>query len=386
MVQRVCGIHTGGDYPRAEIERLLRNSHVVKCCLEWNDRGIYMDWHNRYPNHVFIGRPIAYDLEGHELQVRYNNATIDNVQDVAYWYADLIAANSQGLEFFFWESGINELNDYSGKWPKYCKAFGERMRQHGLKVALGGWSYGRPSIPPLDPDDTWLQWYDVFRFIDDYNRVNGVALTNPNALLYMHEGAILKSMESSVPYTVGRFNLIYERHIKPNNWWVPVVLTEFAYGYDNPNYGKPATTEEMVRQILWVNNYLAQFTYLVGYAWYDYRAASNGTPDDYMYCVGDIMSALEAQNYTERILVPPGGTAPPPPPPPPNEVWTVKIVSWVNQRSGPGSSYDKVGSIQVANPPTVLKVYSNKVNDYHEVVGQGTWIFSNNGGNVVRIG
>lgn len=376
MSENVFGVHTSNtDYPRnGWIERFLNISTVAKVCVNFSDAGTLHGWHSQYPDVTFLGRHIVYDMEDRELHARFRNCAVADAAALGSWFADMVhdGIAATGLDFMPWESGPNEANDTSDRWPLYLQGYGERMAYYGHMFALGGWSFGLPPIPPLDAVDTFgsTHWHNVFKLIDSRNRVGGVPLVNPRAYFYLHEGALNGDMIGSIPYTNNRCKLVQDRHIIPNGWWCPTILSEFAYGYGV----KPSSTEEMMRQIVAINEVLVANPWLLGYCWYDMREVSNNTPDDYRYCYGDMASTIEAQHYSKRVLVPPGNTVPIPP----TGRQNARIVAGVNQRAAPSASANLLGYIGTSGTPPYLSVELPEQNGYVKASGQDFWVLFKN--------
>ncbi len=77
------------------------------------------------------------------------------------------------------------------------------------------------------------------------------------------------------------------------------------------------------------------------------------------------------------------GTPPPPPPPSPTIKAVQVVINGVNQRSGPGSTYNLLGFIAVSSPRARLIVDAPAVNNYYKVHGQDFWIYAPNTAEVV---
>jgi hypothetical protein len=319
------------------------------------------------PTATFIGRDTAIDIEGGPLHQQFG-AIADDDYDTGYrlgaWYANHLAdrALPNGLGKLCWESGPNEGAKYY--WKKthgHMRGFLDTGISRGLRVLVGGTSYGAPRLPEFDGVDDWIGWDPIFQEID---RVNRDSFGNPfvdfNAGLYGHEGFRFPSGGTTYPtyagslnYTIGRFDLMYRRHITPHNWWVPMLSSEFAYGADYPGFSKPPDGIMTQQIALTLRELGLHYLQLVGIYWYDWRHVSDGTFDDYWGQKPALITMLTDLMYpkdpTQEPFVftkikPPAHV--PPPPPPQDTVVEVGIkdpgTSWLNVRSGPGWLYSKI--------------------------------------------
>ena len=331
MTRNIFGIHTSNsDYPEDTIRDLIDVSAVVKVCVLFSDSNRLHEMRSwARSGTVFLGRHIVLDIAGGELHNRINAVDDNDWQggyDVGVWYANALADQviPNGLSWVIWEGCPNEWVSTGSKAAGEAMGVIEQALRRGIKVAVGGYSYGMPQIPPIDTVDAWTHWGPVFAAIDSANRdASGKALADPRVYFYLHEGAKIykpgynyPDMKTSIPYTVRRYGAVYDRYVTPKGRWVPIILSEFAYGADYDNPTKPPT-EEIMRQLVEINAILANDTYLVGYCWYDTRKTSDNTFDDYRYCTRDMVRTMRAQNYTHEGVTPPTGIVEVPPVTPP---------------------------------------------------------------------
>lgn len=353
MIENTFGVHTSSsDYPRSHIDRLLSISTLVKVCHQWNDSQTLHQWRDKAPQAWFLGRDIQRDLEGHELHNNYSRLKTQNdAYTLGAWWATTLAdaVIRHSLQWMYWEGGPNEHNDPVLS-ASFSLGFVHSFLSHGCKPAPGSWAYGQPKTPPWNTEDEWLPWQPVFQAIDAANRdSNGQPLEKPRAIYQLHQYAKDKSLVDNAEATTLRHRTIWNRNVLPYRYWVPLAISEDGYAQDGANDGRPPA-REMYQQILRYNAELAKDPYVIGYAWYDWRGATSGTPDDYMNCADALINTIAAQGYTPRQIVPPGGIIPVPPEPEPDP--PDGMVPAVNShpgrtrvRSGPGLMYEIVGHI-----------------------------------------
>ena len=392
MTRNVFGIHTSNsDYPEDTIRDLVDVSAVVKACVLFSDSNRLHEMRRwARPGTVFLGRHIVLDIAGGDLHNRIDAVSDNDWQggyDVGVWYANAIADQAilNNLQWVVWEGCPNEWVITGPKAVGEATGVMEQALRRGIKIAVGGYSYGMPKITPIDPVDEWTQWEPVFAAADRANRdSSGKALADPKVYFYLHEGAKVPrpgdnypDMLASIPWTVRRYKAVWDKYVTPLNRWVPVILSEFAYGADYPGASKPPT-EEMMRQLVEVNEILANDMYLVGYCWYDTRKASDNTFDDYRYCTRDMVRTMRGQNYTHEGVTPPGGIIEvPPTDPPTGGVVNIRVSesAGVNMRSDPTVNSKWMGFISAGSR---LPVVYPPVNEYVKVDGQNFWIWSKN--------
>lgn len=347
MTENVFGIHTSpSDFPRSHIDRLLANSQVVKFFHMWNDSNTIIQWKQKAPHAWFLGRDPR-DIEGGELHNNYSKLLQSGSEDQAYnsgvdWAVTLSqAVIAHGLQFAYWEGTPNE-HTYTDTMldskiaASFALGFVHGFLARGCKPAVGSWAYGQPKTPPWDGVNEWAPWVPVFKAIDAANRdSNGVALAEPRAIYQLHEYAKFKSMKASRKFAIERFDEVWERNVRPYNLWVPVIISEWGYAHDGPDDGRPGEAD-MLAQFVAEFARLAQIRELMGVALYDWRKVTSGTPDDYMSVATRLLDTLEAQNYTQRVLVPPGGIIPVPPDPPTGDKETAYNL---RLRTGPGTQH-----------------------------------------------
>ena len=228
-MRTVFGIHTSATDPEDAVWGLLKHCASIKIITSFKDtNNIFRMRELAHPNTVFLGRYIDYDIEQGELHRRFaaiDDNDVNNAYALGVWYANVLASLvfSHNLAWMYWESGPNEHNIVTPKIIAYMEGFIDQCLKLGIMPAVGGYSYGRPKTPPYDSVDEWEQWKPVFVKIDAANKdANGKYLAKPRAILYLHEGAQQNGMMGSIPTTVARYRLFYERHIKPYELWFPL--------------------------------------------------------------------------------------------------------------------------------------------------------------------
>lgn len=364
MAQRnAFGIHT--DVLGMDVG-LLKRSSLAKVLFGPTDAGIVRAWKDiASPNAYWLGRT-SLDQDGTpegELQRRYRSASSQaEVQAVGVWYAEWIAswALSAGLGYFFWEAGPNEKDDMTEKAVWYTEAFIRRCLELGLKPAGGMYSFGKPSVVKWDGVDGWVMWAPVFNLIDGANRGKAV----PEAAYTFHSYALNRDMMGSVDYAIGRYRLCPYKG--------PAFIGELSYAY----YDRPSSTEEILRQLKAVNEYMGQDDRLCGFAWYDIR---KHTDYQWAYMYRDMERALAQQNLPILPITVTTGTTPTPPPAPePSGLYYAQVVYGVNQRAEPSSGASLVGSLDTSSPRTRLVVELPAINGYVRVLGQNCWVLYKN--------
>lgn len=365
-VRNTFGIHT--DVLGMDVG-LLKRSALVKALLAPSEAGIVRTWKDiANPNTYWLGRtPLDQDVgQVGELQRRYFAAsTKAETQAVGRWYAEWIALNYPSLtDYFFWEGGPNEVDDFTAKAVWYSEAFTRRCLELGLHPAPGLYSFGKPATMKWDGIDGWIPWAPVFRLIDSTNQ----GQKTPQAGFQVHEYALGRDLVGSIDYAIARYQLM--------DYKGPVFIGELSYAY----YDKPSSTEEVLKQLTALNARLGQDDRLCGFAWYDVRKHTD-YKWDYMY--RDMERALEAQNLpTLPITIHTSGNEPPAPPQEPTGVKTVRVVDDVNLRSGPNRASTWAGVIYASASPEVQVRYP-AIEGYVKMVSQPFYILAQN---VVIIG
>lgn len=383
MTRTTYGVHTTPTNPMSQVWAHLKHCGSVKFVTEFKDNDVLLRMKAEcHPNTVFIGRYIKLDIENTgdgtpgELHEKYRALSPED-KDGAYalgvWYATLLGklVIANGLQFMFWESGPNEANDVSPRAVYYELGFLDTFIAMGLKAAIGDhFSYGMPRVAEWGGIDDMAIFVSVFQAIDAVNRgPDGKHLSSPIAIYDVHEGAgeaakdasgkalPYPGMMESVPSMAGRYTLWYDRYIKPNGWWVPIVASEFAYGADRWTTNPP--TEIMVKQIQDVTVWYAQRDEFLAYNWYSYCETDRNTSGDFSGVSGDIERGLAAMNFSHEAIVPPDGAiieVPPEEPPDQTAPGDYRVTAYaLNVRDGPSVNNAKVGLLRNGNVVKVLE-------------------------------
>lgn len=383
MTRNVFGIHTSNsDYPQDIIEELLSVSALVKVCVNFNDALRLARMRElAHSSAVFVGRHIAVDIEGgplHNLYSRLGDDDLEGAYRLGVWFAHEVAdrALPAGLGWMYWESGPNETTCVSRKAAQYAMGFIETCLARGIKPAVGGYPYGTPRTPPIDSVDDWSVWEPVFSLIDRANKYqNGAYRAEPEAIFYLHEYA-QNSMVASETFAIRRYTHVWKKYVTGKGRWVPLALSEFGWANDRPGLVRP-NVESATRQLVAVNEDIAQDDYVIGYAVYDYRNVSNSTFYDMRGYAKSFVVAMKAQRYERTKITPPGIIEVPPVVYPGGKV-TVTVRAGVNQRAQASILADKLGYIEAASPPTLLVVEYPPTNGYVKVSGQPFWVLEKN--------
>lgn len=260
----------------------------------------------------------------------------------------------------------NWLNDYFIAIMKLLEADGRRG-------VICNWYTGTPRTRS-DGVDGWTPFMPAINWAAGHGHIIG-------AQAYWELPDV--AMQDTGNWTAYRPLRVFQDYQFPSGTvWVP---SEFGFdgpgGYRDHNISGDAYYDALVR----ADNKFRTATYPInvkvdGFTIFVLQAWGTGWEG---FLFWEIFDRLLNYIISQGVET---GTQPPPPPPPSDEIWIVKVVSTVNQRSGPSANHTWLGAIGVSTPPTILKVHSNLVNGYHEVVGQGWWVYSDSGRNLVRIG
>jgi hypothetical protein len=316
MIRNVFGIHT--DINGMNIE-LLRRSALIKVLFEPRDAQVVKGWMWAAPSNAYWLYRSNIDLDNSdprlmgELQLRYlaiGEADYNAAYVLGQWYAEWNASwvKPNGMEYFFIESGPNEMNDSSQRAVGYLLGFVERCIELGILPAAGMHSFGLPAVTKFNGFNGWRPFAPVFRAIDRAN----AGQSKPEAAWQYHEYAMAGDMMASRDHAIGRY-LLNEEYSGPR------MIGELGYA----DYNKPPTTEIMMSQIQAAMAYYGADDRLMGTAWYDIR---NHTDHQYNYCYADMCVALDTADRsnpsapksfpTLPITVRSGGIIEVPPPDP----------------------------------------------------------------------
>lgn len=335
--RNIFGWHiAASDLVNASMSDVCDTSAVIKVLVEPHSVGALRDINVKAQGRArIVARLINVDQEERELHARAYRREDPGI--VGRWYADVIAAIAipGNLHFVIWESGPNELNAEGDPWwAKYCLAFLHAMRRHGLRCALGGFSYGRPKLPHYDGIDEWVTggWLPVMEAIHRANvapRHEGEG-PEPVAYFYLHEYSDPDDVSQAIPFNIRRYLYLYETHVLPKAWFVPLLITEWNYA--QPRASLPGT-DERIRQMLELNDILSVDRFLVGIAVYFLANREEG-PFDVRPLVVPYAQAMRTGGYVVEhptgpgiIEVPPDPDDTPlppiPPPTPPDIIYRI---------------------------------------------------------------